>query len=172
MPNNKASHGGQCTDEDASYFRTLEIFRCQHKSSHAGLHQGCSLNFSLTNAYILCENNPSSSSNFRKPLLIFGSWGKMVIMDSDLGTLLAKGFSNRFSPKVTIQAENEGIRRLRSGVRSGWLPQFRAVLGHSRPLIHRPIHRPCSAQQSQLSQCHYSLTLDDQRKDKDRSQLA
>jgi hypothetical protein len=172
MANNKTRHCRQCTDEDASHFRALEILRCQHKSTYASVHQGCSLNSSITNARILCENNPSSSSNFRKPLLISGSWGKMVIMNSDFGARLAKGFSNGFSPKVAIREENEGTMRLRSGVRTGWLPRFRAVLGHSRPLIHRPIRRPCTVQQSQLSQCHYSLTLGDQRIHKDRSQQA
>jgi hypothetical protein len=99
---------GQCRDENVGHLWALEVLRCQDKGTDASAHQGYPFNLTMTDACILCQNDPLASSNLRKPLFISGIGRKVVIMHSDICASLSKGLGNDLFPKVAIQEQDEG----------------------------------------------------------------
>jgi hypothetical protein len=72
----------------------LEVFRRQDKGTDASVHQGHPFNLTITDARILCQDDPQASSNLRKLLFISGIGRKVVIMHLDICASLAEGIGN------------------------------------------------------------------------------
>jgi hypothetical protein len=81
----------------------LKVLRRQDKSTDASADQGHPFDFMITDARILCQDDPLTPSNLRKPLFISGIGGKVVVMHSDICASLAKGIGDDLFPKVAIQ---------------------------------------------------------------------
>jgi len=81
----------------------MEVLRGQDKGTDASIHQGHPLNFTITDARILCQDDPLTPSNLRKPLFITGIGRKVVIMHSDICASPAKSIGDGLFAKVAIQ---------------------------------------------------------------------
>lgn len=108
MRGGKSLDCGQCPDENVGDLRALEVLRRQDKGTDASVHQGHPFNLTITDACILCQDDPLSSSNLRKPLFISGVGRKVVIMYSDIRASSAESIRNDLAAKVAIQEHDEG----------------------------------------------------------------
>jgi hypothetical protein len=107
MPGAKSLDCGQCRNENAGHLRALEVLRRQDKGTDTGVHQGHPFNFTISDARVLCQDNPLAPSNLQKPLFISGIGQKVVIMHSDICASLAQRIGYDPLPKVAIQEQDE-----------------------------------------------------------------
>ena len=107
MPGGKSLDRGQCHDENVGHLRALEVLRCQDKGTDPSVHQRPPFNLTITDARILCQDDPLPSSNLRKPLFISGIGRKVVIMYSDICASPAESICNDLVAKVAIKEHDE-----------------------------------------------------------------